>query len=88
MRPRAAAALRENDELLRTFKQIATLQRIDVKAPPDSATDFAGGAQRTSGACACLASGWERAAPAPGRAPGEARYGVNLTVITSPSAIA
>jgi 5'-3' exonuclease len=44
MRPRAAAALRENDELLRAFKQIATLQRIDVQAPPDSATDFAGGA--------------------------------------------
>jgi 5'-3' exonuclease len=44
MRPRAAAALRENDELLRTFKRIATLQRIDVKAPPDRATDFAGGA--------------------------------------------
>ena len=31
MRPRAAAALRENDELLRAFKQIATLQRIDVQ---------------------------------------------------------
>jgi DNA polymerase-1 len=44
MRPRAAAALRENDELLRAFKQIATLQRIDVKAPPNRATDFAGGA--------------------------------------------
>lgn len=45
MRPRAAAALRENDELLRAFKQIATLQRIDVQAPPDGATDFAGGAR-------------------------------------------
>ena len=45
MRPRAAAALRENDELLRAFKQIATLQRIDVQAPPDAATDFAGGAR-------------------------------------------
>jgi 5'-3' exonuclease len=44
MRPRAAATLRENDELLRTFKQIATLQRIEVKAPPDTPTDFAGGA--------------------------------------------
>jgi 5'-3' exonuclease len=44
MRPRAAAALRENDELLRTFKRIATLQRIDVKAPPDNPTDFVGGA--------------------------------------------
>lgn len=45
MRPRTAAALRENDALLRTFKLIATLQRIDVKTPPDAATDFAGGAR-------------------------------------------
>jgi 5'-3' exonuclease len=44
MRPRTAASLRENDELLRTFKQIATLQLIDVKRPPDTPTDFAGGA--------------------------------------------
>ncbi|MHB8233943.1 MAG: 5'-3' exonuclease [Solirubrobacteraceae bacterium] len=44
MRPRAAAALRDNDQLLRTFKQIATLQLIDVKAPPDAVTDFAAGA--------------------------------------------
>jgi 5'-3' exonuclease len=43
MRPHAAASLRENAELLRTFKQIATLQRIDVAVPPDTATDFAGG---------------------------------------------
>ncbi|HYM54033.1 MAG TPA: 5'-3' exonuclease H3TH domain-containing protein [Solirubrobacteraceae bacterium] len=45
MRPRIAAALRENAELLRTFKQIATLQRIDVQRPRDRATDFAGGAR-------------------------------------------
>jgi DNA polymerase-1 len=44
MRPRIAAALRENEELLRTFKQIATLQRIDVTRPADRATDFAQGA--------------------------------------------
>jgi 5'-3' exonuclease len=44
MRPRIAAALRENAALLRTFKQIATLQRIDVEPPSDRATDFAGGA--------------------------------------------
>jgi DNA polymerase-1 len=44
MRPRAATALRENDELLRAFKRIATLQRIDVQAPPSTSTDFAGGA--------------------------------------------
>jgi DNA polymerase-1 len=45
MRPRAAAALRDNDELLRTFKRIATLQLIDLQTPPDAVTDFAGGAQ-------------------------------------------
>ncbi|HEX3434208.1 MAG TPA: 5'-3' exonuclease H3TH domain-containing protein [Solirubrobacteraceae bacterium] len=45
MRPRAAAALRDNDQLLRTFKQIATLQLIDVQTPPDAVTDFAGGAR-------------------------------------------
>jgi DNA polymerase-1 len=44
MRPRTAIALRENAELLRTFKQIATLQRIDVERPPDHTTDFASGA--------------------------------------------
>jgi 5'-3' exonuclease len=45
MRPRIAAALRENAELLRTFKQIATLQRIDVEPPRERGTDFAGGAR-------------------------------------------
>ncbi len=45
MRPRTAAALRENEELLRTFKRIATLQRIEVERPADAGTDFAGGAR-------------------------------------------
>jgi DNA polymerase-1 len=44
MRPRTAATLRESEELLRTFKQIATLQRIDVTRPPDRATDLIRGA--------------------------------------------
>jgi DNA polymerase-1 len=44
MRPRVAAALREHVELLLAFKQIATLQRIEVRPPADRATDFAGGA--------------------------------------------
>jgi 5'-3' exonuclease len=44
LRPRIAATLREHDELLRTFKQIATLVEIDVKRPPDAPTDFASGA--------------------------------------------
>ena len=45
IRPRIAAALRESEELLRTFKQIATLQQIDVQRPPDRSTDLAGGAR-------------------------------------------
>ncbi len=44
MSPRAAQTLRENDALLRTFKEIATLQEIDVELPADRPTDFAGGA--------------------------------------------
>jgi 5'-3' exonuclease len=44
MRPRTAASLRENEELLRTFKRIATMQQIDVPRPADRDTDFAGGA--------------------------------------------
>jgi 5'-3' exonuclease len=43
-RPRIAAALSENAELLRTFKEIATLVPIDITRLPDKATDFAGGA--------------------------------------------
>jgi DNA polymerase-1 len=45
LRPRIAATLREHEALLRAFKEIATLQRIEVQRPPDAATDFAGGAQ-------------------------------------------
>jgi 5'-3' exonuclease len=45
VRPRTAAALLQNAELLRKFKQIATLQRVDVERPPDRATDYAGGAR-------------------------------------------
>jgi DNA polymerase-1 len=43
-RPRATAALLSNADLLRTFKEIATLRRIDVQRPPARATDFAAGA--------------------------------------------
>jgi DNA polymerase-1 len=45
MRPRIAATLRESAKLLRTFKQIATLQRIEVDPPASRTTDFAGGAR-------------------------------------------
>lgn len=44
VRPRATAALRENAELLRTFKEIATLVRMDVQRPADQIADFAAGA--------------------------------------------
>ena len=44
MRPRTAAILRDNAELLHKFKQIATLQRIDVEPPRKRSTDFAAGA--------------------------------------------
>jgi 5'-3' exonuclease len=43
-RPRVVNALRENADQLRTFKEIATLVRIDVQRPADRATDFAAGA--------------------------------------------
>jgi DNA polymerase-1 len=44
MRPRIAAALRDNEETLEVFKRIATLQTIEVSRPPDAVTDYAGGA--------------------------------------------
>jgi 5'-3' exonuclease len=45
MRPRIAAALCEHAEELRSFKLIATLQRIEVEPPADRATDYAAGAE-------------------------------------------
>jgi hypothetical protein len=44
MSTRTAATLREHDAQLRDFKQIATLQPIDVEVPDDHPTDHAGGA--------------------------------------------
>ncbi len=46
LRPRLATALSENADLLRTFKQVATLMEIDVERPPDRETDFAAGAEK------------------------------------------
>jgi len=45
LRPRLAAALDEQAEELRRFREIAVLQDIAVKRPPDGATDYAGGAR-------------------------------------------
>jgi 5'-3' exonuclease len=47
-RPRATAALLANAELLRAFKDIATLRRIDVQRPADRPPDFAAGARAAS----------------------------------------
>lgn len=46
LRPRVAGALRENAQLLRTFKRVATLVEIDVGRPADRTTDFAAGAAK------------------------------------------
>jgi DNA polymerase-1 len=44
LRRRTAETLHEHDELLRTFKRVATLEPIAVQRPPDAPTDFAAGA--------------------------------------------
>jgi 5'-3' exonuclease len=43
-RPRVTAALTEQADELRAFKDIATLRRVEVKRPPDRQTDLSGGA--------------------------------------------
>jgi DNA polymerase-1 len=45
LRPRVAAALLENAQLLHDFKRIATLQRLEIKPPRGGATDFLTGAE-------------------------------------------
>lgn len=44
LRRRTAETLHEHDELLRTFKRVATLVPIEVELPGDIPTDFAAGA--------------------------------------------
>jgi DNA polymerase-1 len=65
LRPRIAAALREQVDELRAFRTIATLQDIPVTRPPDGSTDHANGAQaaRTLGMNG-LATRLEQGAPA------------------------
>jgi DNA polymerase-1 len=43
-RPRVTAALTENADELRAFKEIATLRLIEIDRPPDRETDLTGGA--------------------------------------------
>ncbi len=45
MTPRVAASLSDNSGLLRDFKQVATLQVLEVRSPEDRASDFAAGAR-------------------------------------------
>ena len=40
-RPRVAAALRDDADQLRAFREIATLQPVDIDRPADAPTDFA-----------------------------------------------
>jgi DNA polymerase-1 len=47
-RPRVTAALTENATQLRAYREIATLQPVDLERPPDRATDLAGGAKAAS----------------------------------------
>lgn len=44
MTARVASSLRENADLLRVFKQVATLQSIEVERPADHLSDFIAGA--------------------------------------------
>ncbi len=47
-RPKIAAALSDNADQLRAFRDIATLRPAPVARPPDRATDLQGGAQAAS----------------------------------------
>jgi DNA polymerase-1 len=45
MRPRLAATLQQHAAQLRSFRELATLQEIELERPPDRASDFATGAR-------------------------------------------
>jgi DNA polymerase-1 len=48
-RPRIAAALTESADQLRAFKEIATLQPVEIERPADRETDLEGGAKAARG---------------------------------------
>jgi DNA polymerase-1 len=48
-RPRVAAALTDDADSLRSFKEIATLQHVELERPDDRATDLTGGAAAARG---------------------------------------
>jgi 5'-3' exonuclease len=69
MRPRIAAALRDNADELRRFEQIARLVEVDVGRPPNRATDYTrGGAAARENGMARLAGRLERLGGAPASA--------------------
>ena len=95
-RPRVAAALTENADELRAFRDIATLRTVEVELPADRETDL-GRRRRRGAALRDEPAGRpprgrrlaRRTCSATSRLTGRPRaavYGVNLTVITSPSA--
>lgn len=49
LRRRTAETLHEHDELLCTFKRVATLEEIEVERPRSAPTDFAAGARAAKG---------------------------------------
>jgi DNA polymerase-1 len=46
LRPRIVSTLQDNAELLRTFKDVATLRKIETKRPPDAPTNLVSGAAK------------------------------------------
>ncbi len=48
-RPRIRAALTEQADLLRAFREIATLRSVELERPPDRPTDLEGGARAARG---------------------------------------
>jgi DNA polymerase-1 len=48
-RPRVAAALTDDADSLRSFKEIATLQHVELDRPADRETDLTGGAAAARG---------------------------------------
>jgi 5'-3' exonuclease len=46
LRPRLVGVLLENEQLLRDFRSIATMQLIEMERPAERETDFAAGAER------------------------------------------
>ena len=48
-RPRVQAALRDDAERLRSFKEIATLADVPVERPSDGPTDYLAGAEAARG---------------------------------------